>query len=175
MGLQTFMGFFQKNWQMKEYIINNNLENGDEILNEYQSAYEKFCEMNEQMKYGIITPLKGYIEESDIFRFCLIHDKKLFTLRYYSKEAINDGMLQFQQLIDLVQNGSNHNVLVGNMGFYPCSGAPPKSAISSSKYLWDEWRYCNKCVSESELIDDIKIYSWDTNIIIKYGYRWIPK
>ena len=160
---------------MKEYIKNNNLENGDEILNQYQNDYEKFCNMKEEMNTGVIEPLKIYIEKSDIFRFCLIHDKKLSTLRYYDKEEVDNGMVRFQQLIDLVQNGSNHNVLIGDMGFYPCNEAPPKSEVLPAKYLWNEWNYCNKCVSESELIDDIKIYFWHMNIVIKYGFNWIPK
>ena len=160
---------------MKEYIKNNNIENGDEILHEYQSAYEEYRNSQKQMENitGMMPSLRSHIEKAYIFRFCLIHDIKLSELRYFGRKEAENHM--FQQLRDLVRNGNDHNLLIGEMGFYPCNGGPPRKEKYPSQYLFNEWHYCNTCVSESELIEDVKNKDWVHNIVIKYGYQWIPQ
>ena len=153
---------------MKEYIKNNNIENGDEILHKYQNTFEEFNDMVR----GPISSLKTYVEKGDIFRFCLIHDIRLSQLRYFGREEAEDDM--FEQLSELVRRGYNHNVLIGD-SFYPCNGGPPRRARFPSMYLFNIWYYCPTCVTEFELIKDVMKKDWVLDIIIKYGFRWYPK
>ena len=122
--------------------------------------------------YQVPLSPREYLEKANIFRFCLIHDIKLFGLRYFGREEAENHM--FQQLRDLVRNGSDHNVLIGDVGFYSCNGGPPSHEEYPSEYLFNELHYCNKCVSETELIEDVKNKDWVNNIVIKYGYYWSP-
>ena len=113
-----------------------------------------------------MTPgLKYYVEKSNIFRFCLIHDINLTWMTYFnSEDAKNSG---FEGLRILAEKGNEDIVILGVANFFPCNGY---HGLTSKA----RWYYCGTCVSKSQLIEDVTKKNWSKNIVHKYGFQWAP-
>tara|TARA_Y100000294_G_C8519469_1_gene322264 strand:+ start:209 stop:736 length:528 start_codon:yes stop_codon:yes gene_type:complete len=151
---------------MIEYIKNNNVENGNEILNKYNKAYVEFIGASTDLHFGMIPSLGSFVEKGNIFSFCLIHDIRLSLLTYFNSEDAKKSW--FEGLRILAEQGNEHIVSIGSNKFFPCNSS---HGLSSKA----DWFYCGTCVSDSQLIQDVKKGFWSKNIVDKYGFQWYPR
>jgi hypothetical protein len=150
---------------MIEYIKNNNIENGDEILHAYKTAYLDY--KNYKNTFGWAASIgEAVIKSEKVFRSCLIHDTRLSTLFYYGREEAENSW--FEGLKILAKSGHEHLVSIGGNKYYPCND-PCRSFLESNS----RWNYCTICVSESQLIKDVKEDNWTMYIVTKYGFEWV--
>jgi len=151
---------------MIEYIKKNNIEKGDEILHKYKSEYKEFLKSNNDLRFGMIPSLQSYIEKSDIFRFCLIHNIRLSLMTYFDSEDAKSS--SFEGLRILSEQGNKDIVSLGSNKFFPCNGYHGLTSNAN-------WFYCETCVPNSQLKQDIKENIWSENIVHKYGFQWYPR
>ena len=150
---------------MIEYIKKNNVENGNEIFHEYISKYKELLKSRNDLRFGVPPSLRTYVEKSDIFRFCLIHDIKLSLMTYFDSEDAKSS--SFEGLRILSEQGNKDIVSIGSNKFFPCNGF---HGLDSGA----DWYYCETCVPNYQLKQDIKENFWSKNIVHKYGFQWAP-
>ena len=159
---------------MIEYIKNNNVQNADQVTLDYILESHAFLQLwmivREEYDYfddderKLPVEVSSWLETHNIFQKCFIHDITLYHLQYFNHGDIKDPL---DLKLDHVDMENDLTGIVKIQDKYFLSG---KDVLSSG---W-QWHFCNICVNEEQLLEEIKEDFWTQNIVTKYGFEWCP-
>ena len=159
---------------MLEYIKNNLVQNSDQITSKYIVESLSFFDIWEKLreKYDILDEYEGTLhdlviselEKFNFYKKCFIHKTKLSYIQYFNHD---DFKAPPDLKLNLKDRNNDHTGIVNIKNQYHISG---EDYIPTG---W-KWFYCNICVNEDELFNEIQETFWTRKIVLKYGYDWCP-